>query len=250
MYTPPLTDGELLLGDKAYSDQQLHHQIIAPIKARPNQPLMDAQLEYNKLHGWYRASIEHCFGYIKRFRIIGNHAPHTCNSLNIIDNQLTNLHCVSIGTVYRGKLSFLRHVIKIIIHADAMYLHSFPHREYPSIAVFSVNVVRPEFEVARLIDNNRDGEVAENNNDDSNNNRRAVNDLRHSQVDARWAGINTGNSFGSFELHDTVMAWYDDAFYIATIVEIDNTNQLFTVHFIDDHLEVNSYEARWLKHLE
>jgi len=30
------------------------------------------QQEYNDLHAWYRASIEHLFGYLKRFRIIGN----------------------------------------------------------------------------------------------------------------------------------------------------------------------------------
>jgi hypothetical protein len=70
-YTPPLSDGELLLGDKAYTDKQLCHQVIAPIKARQHGSLSDAELRYNKIHGWYRASIEHCFGYIKRFRILG-----------------------------------------------------------------------------------------------------------------------------------------------------------------------------------
>jgi hypothetical protein len=56
LYTPPLDDGEILLGDKAYADQQLRHQIIAPIKAQRNQSLLEGQLEYNKLaisNYWY-----------------------------------------------------------------------------------------------------------------------------------------------------------------------------------------------------
>lgn len=73
MYTPPLLPGELLLGDKAYADISLSHQIIAPIKKKKHQSLLEIQLQYNKIHGWYRASIEHAFGYSKRFRIIGNY---------------------------------------------------------------------------------------------------------------------------------------------------------------------------------
>ena len=74
-YNPPLLEGELLLADKAYVDRSLQHQIVAPIKKKRNQPpLRAAQLEYNRLHGWNRASIEHAFGKNKRFRIIGNHS--------------------------------------------------------------------------------------------------------------------------------------------------------------------------------
>ncbi len=72
MYTPPLIEGEKLLADKAYVDQALQHQLIAPIKAGRGTPLHSHELKYNKLHGWYRASIEHAFGYSKRFRILGN----------------------------------------------------------------------------------------------------------------------------------------------------------------------------------
>jgi hypothetical protein len=72
LYTPPLAPGETLLGDKAYCDRALEHQIVAPIKARHHRSLLDVQQEYNDLHAWYRASIEHLFGYLKRFRIIGN----------------------------------------------------------------------------------------------------------------------------------------------------------------------------------
>lgn len=72
MYTPPLLAGEKLLADKAYCDRALEGQLIAPIKAGRGRDLSASELKYNKIHGWYRASIEHAFGYSKRFRILGN----------------------------------------------------------------------------------------------------------------------------------------------------------------------------------
>jgi hypothetical protein len=44
------------------------------------------------------------------------------------------------------------------------------------------------------------------------------------------------------------MAWYNDDFYIATIQERDDTNQLFTLEF-DDQTESADYQPREIKHL-
>jgi hypothetical protein len=71
LYPPPLIEGEYLLGDKAYCDRALHQCVVYPIKATRLSELSVDELEYNRLHGFYRASIEHAFGYTKRFRIIG-----------------------------------------------------------------------------------------------------------------------------------------------------------------------------------
>jgi hypothetical protein len=127
-----------------------------------------------------------------------------------------------------------------------MYLHVFPHREYPPISDFSVNVIRPET-IANDNDDDDDENDDNKNGNEENNNNIADN---NNAVDRRWRGIDTGNTFESFELYDIVMAWYDDAFYIATIMEIEKTNKLFTILFTDDNLEVNSYKACWLKHLD
>ena len=46
------------------------------------------------------------------------------------------------------------------------------------------------------------------------------------------------------------MAWYDDEFYHAEIVEVDGSNEMFTLVFYDDNMEVDSYKEQWLKHVE
>jgi DDE superfamily endonuclease len=67
----PLDDDECILGDKAYCDSELEHKIITPIKKKKHRQLTEDENAYNKVLGWYRSSIEHTFGYMKRFKIIG-----------------------------------------------------------------------------------------------------------------------------------------------------------------------------------
>lgn len=68
---PPLDESECIFGDKAYCDKKLANKIIAPIKKRKYSQLSDPENKYNQVLGWYRSSIEHTFGYMKRFRILG-----------------------------------------------------------------------------------------------------------------------------------------------------------------------------------
>ena len=64
-HTPPLADGERLLGDKAYVG--LRGRVIAPYKKKSRAAgLSERRLAFNMVHGWYRATIEHCFAFVKR----------------------------------------------------------------------------------------------------------------------------------------------------------------------------------------
>jgi hypothetical protein len=63
-HMPALQHGERILGDKAYVG---HHRLLAPHKAaRRAVGLTRRQMAYNIVHSWYRATIEHCFAYLKR----------------------------------------------------------------------------------------------------------------------------------------------------------------------------------------
>jgi len=63
--TPPLDDGEKLLGDKAYVGEP--DQLIVPVKKmRGQEALSERRQAFNDAHSWYRATIEHCFAYVKR----------------------------------------------------------------------------------------------------------------------------------------------------------------------------------------
>ena len=65
-----------------------------------------------------------------------------------------------------------------------------------------------------------------------------------------WDAVDTQNEFSAFEDGDDVMAWFDDRFYLAQIVEVDVQNELFTLLFYDDNMEVNNYKAQWMKHVD
>ena len=45
----------------------LRGRVIAPYKKKPGAAgLSQRRLDFNMVHGWYRATIEHCFAFVKR----------------------------------------------------------------------------------------------------------------------------------------------------------------------------------------
>jgi len=65
-HTPPLLDGERLLGDKAYASHADRDHLIAPYKKQRQRALTQRQWHFNNVHAWYRSTIEHCFAFVKR----------------------------------------------------------------------------------------------------------------------------------------------------------------------------------------
>jgi len=103
----PFIEGERLLGDLAYIGKR--DRVIAPFRKLPgSHALGKVQHAFNKLHSWYRSTVEHSIGFAKRFRIIG-------------------------GT-YRGKLStrsgmsLLRNTVVVIFNIDALCISYSPLR--------------------------------------------------------------------------------------------------------------------------
>jgi hypothetical protein len=153
MYPPPLNDIECIFGDKAYCDKKLVTKIITPIKKQKRKKLSDEAEQYNELVGWYRSSIEHTFGFMKRFRILSKcistyfylimyPTSHIAFSLFFF-YVLVFVLFACIDSKYRGDISYLASIIKIIAHVDAYYLSHNPHRTFDSIAEVSIPVHAP-----------------------------------------------------------------------------------------------------------
>jgi hypothetical protein len=83
-YLPPFEVHERVLADKGYCGERAKNLgCIAPFKrnrARRNTdsgdlervPLTRRQLTFNSLLSYYRIEVEHAFGYLKRFHIVGH----------------------------------------------------------------------------------------------------------------------------------------------------------------------------------
>jgi hypothetical protein len=167
-------------------------------------------------------------------------------------------------STYRGDIDILSSIVKIIAHVDAYYLSHNPHRTFDSISDVSIPVHLPAFPpVADHVnaanhDNNADDIIEDDSSsddDDDDDDYVGSEDDDHDVVtgDAGrddWGSEDTGNTFASFEHGDDVMAWFDDRYYLARIVEVDDTNELFRLVFYDDNMEVNDYKAQWMKHVE
>ena len=150
-------------------------------------------------------------------------------------------------STFRSDIHLLTAVLTIIAHVDAYYLFHHPHRTFDSIDTVSVEVNRPlslqEDSIQDVDNEDEDGVDV----DDGTNSNVTTNPAM-SRSD--WSAVDTHNTFSAFEVGDSVMAWYDDEFYHAEIVEVDGSNEMFTLVFYDDNMEVDSYKAQWLKHVE
>jgi hypothetical protein len=81
-----------LLGDKGYVGAQ--PTIRTPYKKPPRQLLEYDEWLFNTAHSWFRSPIEHFFGYLKRFSVLGGtqppHKPHSpparCSSTDALSS--------------------------------------------------------------------------------------------------------------------------------------------------------------------
>lgn len=100
---------ERILGDKAYCTRDRDLRIIAPFKKPIRGRFTPEQRDFNRIHRWYRASVEHLFGYLKKFAIIRDR--------------------------YRGKVNMesglikLRQIVNVIMHTANVHFKHTPLRQ-------------------------------------------------------------------------------------------------------------------------
>ncbi len=71
--------GVLLLGDAGYVGAE---GVVHALKRPRGGELSDDQHLYNRTVQWWRATVEHAIGYIKRFKIIGCTCPNYLSNLS------------------------------------------------------------------------------------------------------------------------------------------------------------------------
>jgi hypothetical protein len=143
---PPLLDGERLLGDKAYVG--LRGRVLVPYKKKKGAAgLTTRRHEFNMVHGWYRATIEHCFAFVKR----SVPRSHVCVKYRILSMTIDEMRffvdlrifamfaliCAIIrfrilNGVYRGRIvsdaKYLTRALKIIMHTNYIYTRDHQQR--------------------------------------------------------------------------------------------------------------------------
>ncbi len=117
-YPPPLAAGEELLADLAYvgGDDFLSVPFKRKVitvevgrkRIKHTMPLSEPQVLYNRCHAWYRSTVEHTFGYLKRFRIIAR-------------------------------------AVRVIVHISNMYLKANPHRRHSPVIPGGDDLVHFDF---------------------------------------------------------------------------------------------------------
>ena len=108
---PPVPAGRTILGDAAYVS--VNPSILPPFKKSPGKALSFEEKKYNRVHQWYRATVEHFFAYVKRFRVLS-----------------TRYRCKpGTDSFSRTSVARLHAAFAVIIHACAAYVRVRPRRD-------------------------------------------------------------------------------------------------------------------------
>jgi len=116
--SPPPLDmarGERWLADAAYVAWNKTGHVITGFKKPRGGSLSSDQSNFNRVHGWYRATIEHLNAWVKHFRIL--------------------------GSIFRGHLrniQFLANVVQVIINTAALSIETFPLRLHRQIVPMDI----------------------------------------------------------------------------------------------------------------
>jgi hypothetical protein len=145
---PPM-NGQKVLADLAYiGGQERAHELIVPFKKQlvrrrvlstgrvsiNSIPLTENQSLFNRIHAWYRTTIEHAFGFVKRFRII--------------------------NSTYRGRIKqhpdYVTRAVKIIMSVSNIHLRAHPHRQHIAMIDGDIDLQNIDFDglISRPWDDN------------------------------------------------------------------------------------------------
>jgi hypothetical protein len=173
----------------------------------------------------YRATIEHTFGYLKRYAILSD--------------------------VFRGKVwkneKHLKNIVKILIHTDAVHSRVNPHRVHEPFNDDPFDLSHDDLRRELLDEHHRlfppkerriphnAGLLSDGIEDDADDD-----DL----YDSDNRVVNTEHVFGDFDLNDKVQCFHNGFFFEATITFVDIVLRTYTVDFAG--AEVEGMHAKWM----
>lgn len=174
-YSPPLLPNEQLLADKAYVGGGPH--LIVPFK-KYKARLSPEKKAFNKIHRWYRATVEHSIGFIKRFRIL--------------------------GAMYRGRLCHsqihLEHALKIIIHVCSFDNQQQPYRTHIPLCHSDDDVTESE----------AGDDISSSDDDSSEDEEEEEKEEKDEEFDEKAfdPGVGTGKVITDFRVYDIVWVYW------------------------------------------
>lgn len=219
---PPLLPNEQLLADKAYVGGGAH--IVAPFK-KYRQRIDPMKKAFNRVHRWYRATVEHCIGYIKRFRIL--------------------------GSIYRGRITHsqihLERALNIILHICSYDNQQTPHRTHPRLYDSDDEISEVEDGEADESDNSDDDSDEDDNEDDEEDDEEEKqNDyFDESSFDPV---VGTGKIIQDFRVFDIVWVYWMGDWLKGTVTKVTNRRGKLDVRLAGYNYDIVDLLPKHIRH--
>lgn len=231
-FPPPLDRGERLLGDKAYCARRHSPRLVTPKKRTAAEALSPIEEKYNDYHGFHRATVEHCIGYVKRFRVLGGtyRGQISADGLNVDELCTTGNDAAFRDGAHCGDL---QNALKIIIHVSNIHLKKAPRRRYIPLDPQEIQRHLDERIRQREVEL-KAAESAE-----------AADRIRLNFFDF----VNgTGNTVDDFKTSDKVEIFLYDQWNDATVKYISILRRTVTLRFPGDRMNSPGYLPFFIRH--
>jgi hypothetical protein len=222
-HKPPIDANELGLGDKAYYGDD---DVEPPFKKPKGGELTEEQEDYNVVHSWLRATVEHAIWQMKKFQILGG--------------------------LYRGKVwrnsSNLSHCLTIVTRIIQLQTMQSPLRHH--VDMDGADDGRGEAKVPaapEVIDGMIIGRVIDIRGIDGHVRGPIMND---DDVDPGDDSINSGFSFNQFVVGDRVLAYWWGRWWRGRVKGTAARNRTLTIRFDWSNKTVSKYKPRCVYKLD
>jgi len=215
-----------VLGDLAYIARLHRPHMIPAIKRQAGQVLRAEEKAFNDVHGFYRATVEHVFGFLKRFQIFGGRFRGVVRApKSVVDNMKSTGR----DDAFKDYVPFLTNAVKVIIHISNIHLKLSPKRTVMPI---------PPAQLADIFARRRRDEEE----------RRRLERIRIQQRDYFDPVAGTGLTINNFLRGERVHVFHQGEWFHAKVVYLTVRTQRLTVRYTGHNFDTAGVDPRTVRH--
>jgi hypothetical protein len=259
--SPNMAAGDKILGDKAYVSAEFRHTFVTPFKKPARGQLSEEEKEFNKMHSFYRATVEHVFGYLKRYRILSSQYR---GQVKLSAEQVAEIKSADNDDGLSAHCGRLASALKIIVHASNVHLKLYPKRTYHQIHLIPEDIPpidriiqgfrerrieRKEEEERLAAERMADSDIDHENDEDD---RSMVIQSDSEEEDVEEGKYNprvgTGKTIEDFKKDDVVEVYMSRTWWAAKVVYVARTRGTLSLRLVGEAASRPEFDPNQVRH--
>lgn len=235
-----LDNGDKLLADKAYCSVLHEDVFVTPFKKPHSRNLEEEEEAFNTAHAFYRATVEHVFAYLKRYKILSSSYR---GLIKITQEDIGDIKNDDNDDNLSSFCSRLGNAVKIIIHTSNMYLKQNCLRQYDL-----ENIIEPEDQLRQRVQNAILDRIQERKNQQQQGNQDNDMDMDIDLNEGPDPLDGTGNTIDDFKVGDPIQVWIRNSWWDAKVTYLSQRYQTVSLRILGEQNSRPDYEPTSIRH--